>query len=127
MNACANCKINKTCPNANESDGFEVCEGWEGRHIGGSKMTIQDILEELRDSVIDCGLQNSDCTCFTEAIAQAKIKIEEMFREWVGEDKDFGNTFINKYILDKYKPKDIYNAGYNKRGEEIRNRVKEWK
>jgi hypothetical protein len=26
MNACSGCNKNKTCPRANEIDGFEVCE-----------------------------------------------------------------------------------------------------
>lgn len=30
MNACSGCNKNKTCPRANESDGFEVCEESEG-------------------------------------------------------------------------------------------------
>lgn len=29
MNACSGCNKNKTCPRANESDGFEVCEDKE--------------------------------------------------------------------------------------------------
>jgi len=29
------------------------------------------------------------------------------------EKKGFGNTFINKDIVDKYKPKEIFEAGWN--------------
>jgi hypothetical protein len=47
-------------------------------------MTIQDILEELVDSIC------ADCSPFgreiDSKIAQAKKKIEELFGEWVGED-----------------------------------------
>jgi hypothetical protein len=30
-NACAGCSKNKICPNANEIDGFEVCEERESK------------------------------------------------------------------------------------------------
>jgi hypothetical protein len=81
-------------------------------------MTIQDILDEL---VQFPNYARMDKLEYFEAdrrkaIAQAKIKIEEMFGEMVGEDINL------RYGTDV----DIaHMIGYNQRGQEIRNRVEE--
>jgi uncharacterized protein YjbJ (UPF0337 family) len=78
---------------------------------------LQDILEELM--VCPCKTKENDglpCPSCQQRIAQAKKKIKEMFGEMVGEDK---------YRDECDKLETDFQRGYNQRGEEIRNRVKE--
>ena len=55
-------------------------------------------------------------------IAQAKIKIEEMVGEWIGEDKPLMKLSTN-YRFGKSTQHGIW--CYNQAKQEIRNRVKE--
>ena len=75
---------------------------------------LQDILEELiKNAVLEHDINGMALIGMPKkAIAQAKSAIEEMFREWVGEDD---NSEFHKQ----------YKEGWNDRGQEIRNRVKE--
>ena len=76
-------------------------------------MKLQEILEELiMRSAFEKGMNK-------DYIAQAKIKIEELFGEWVGEDKEIPKGDTTRYIGSPLL------VGYNQAKQEIRNRVEE--
>jgi len=77
-------------------------------------MTLTEILEELVDNLYKCN---------PDDIAQAKKKIEEMFGEWIGKDKEVILDPTN--FLQTPEPEARIIIGYNQAKQEIRNRVKE--
>ena len=85
-------------------------------------MKLQDILEELIVKFDVGKTYLAKTTLGRQQIAQAKSKIEEMFGEWVGEDKPLMKLSTN-YRFGKSTQHGI--RCYNQAKQEIRNRVKE--
>ena len=128
MNACANCKINKTCPNANESDGFEVCEDSEDRQIdGGIKMTNREkvaeiLLQKMGEPISDNPPEHLE---FIDVHNATRIKI--VADEIVALFPTFTEEWLEKVLPEKrdeyipsnrggggYDSGDAFNDGYNK-------------
>ena len=84
MNACANCKINKTCPNANESDGFEVCEDSEDRQIdGGIKMTNREKVAIILDELVNGKTGRTPHTSYYNKADQILSLFPTFTEEWL--------------------------------------------
>lgn len=80
--------------------------------------TLTDILEELVYAIKFCKEKDE------HYIAQAKSKIEEMFEEWIGSDKEA--KYIDSPEAIQYNNESCLKTdGYNQAKQEIRNRVKE--
>lgn len=91
---------------------------------------LQEILEEL---VKNCNYRhnvspNNYLLYKQESIAQAKAKIEEMFGEWIGEDRNMPSHWDLCLLPSEDRATEEGEIdGYNQAIQEIRNRVKEGK
>ena len=93
-------------------------------------MTIQDILEELiykqYTNKCESKTQREEDKKYEESIAQAKSAIEEMFGEWIGEDKKHETKEQYEKWGEEYSLIHRHTVEtYNQAKQEIRNRVKE--
>jgi len=96
------------------------------------KQSLTDILEELlQDVYVKVRIDSTGERSSLPNIAQAKSKIEEMFGVWVGEDRT--KEEMLSCLSTKDESVDVLLAkgakinqitGYNQRGQEIRERIK---
>ena len=80
--------------------------------------TVKEVLEEYRDEIIDCGLQDGDCTCFKENTEKAQLQLDALYKAWYQ-----GMQPKEKDITNGHSTDIAFGNGFNSAIQEMRGKI----
>ncbi len=98
MSACVGCKKNKTCPRANESDGFEVCEDKDAEVVVDERV-VYGACCVWWDSIYKVKVNTAGLPCcpFCSSVL-LEVENEKKWYEWTDKYEADGHRGYRKFI-----------------------------